>query len=309
MFRRSVGDTSKQPYFHLSACRRSSGAGIQSAIQGEWVFTRRIEDCAKPPAPGVSQAALVVDAARARLRGRHRRARFLDQLHRLLIHAHDRTIRVVGSLIQIQDLFHLYQKPYDPNCPVVCMDEQPVQLVQETRPPMAATKNRPRRVDYEYERAGTAAVFLFSEPLAGWRQATARARRTKVDWALEVAGLLEGRYADCPKITLVCDHLNTHTKGAFYEVFEPARARELVRRIEFCHTPKHGSWLNIAENELSSMTRQCVRGRRIGDLGTLHDEVSAWSTDVNGTQRGVDWQMKVDHARCKLKSVYPHIIT
>ena len=209
----------------------------------------------------------------------------------------------------MEQVLDLYQKPYDPNCPVVCMDEQPVQLVQETRPPMAATKNRPRRVDYEYERAGTAAVFLFSEPLAGWRQATARARRTKVDWALEVAGLLEGRYADCPKITLVCDHLNTHTKGAFYEVFEPARARELVRRIEFCHTPKHGSWLNIAENELSSMTRQCVRGRRIGDLGTLHDEVSAWSTDVNGTQRGVDWQMKVDDARWKLKSVYPHIIT
>ena len=208
----------------------------------------------------------------------------------------------------MEQVLDLYQKPYDPDCPVVCMDEQPVQLVKETRPPMAATKNRPRRVDYEYERAGTAAVFLFSEPLAGWRQATARARRTKVDWALEVAGLLEGRYADCEKITLVCDHLNTHTKGAFYQVFEPARARELVRRIEFCHTPKHGSWLNIAENELSSMTRQCVRGRRIGDLGTLHDEVSAWSTDVNGTQRGVDWQMKVDDARCKLKSVYPNIM-
>ena len=155
---------------------------------------------------------------------------------------------------------------------------------------------------------GTAAVFLFSEPLAGWRQATARARRTKADWALEVAGLLEGRYAECPKIALVSDNLNTHTKGAFYEVFEPPRARELVRRIEFCHTPKHGSWLNIAENELSSMTRQCVRGRRIGDLETLHAEVSAWSTDVNGTQRGVDWQMKVDNARCKLKSVYPKIM-
>ena len=210
-----------------------------------------------------------------------------------------------ASMEQVLDL---YQKPYDPDCPVVCMDEQPVQLVKETRPPIAGTKNRPWRVDYEYERAGTASVFLFCEPLAGWRQATVRARRTKVDWALEVAGLLEGRYADCEKITLVCDNLNTHTKGAFYEVFEPARARELVRRIEFCHTPKHGSWLNIAENELSSMTRQCVRGRRIGDLGTLHDEVSAWSTDVNGTQRGVDWQMKVDDARCKLKSVYPKIM-
>ena len=211
----------------------------------------------------------------------------------------------VASMEQVLDL---YQKPYDPDCPVVCMDEQPVQLVKETRAPMAATKNRPRRVDYEYERAGTASIFLFSEPLAGWRQATARARRTKVDWALEVAGLLEGRYADCEKITLVCDNLNTHTKGAFYKVFEPTRARQLVRRIEFCYTPKHGSWLNIAENELSSLTRQCVRGRRIGDLGTLHGEVSAWSTDVNGTQRGVDWQMKVDDARCKLKSVYPKIM-
>ncbi len=211
----------------------------------------------------------------------------------------------VANMEQVLDL---YQKPYDPDCPVVCMDEQPVQLVKETRAPMAATKNRPRRVDYEYERAGTASVFLFSEPLAGWRQATARARRTKADWAVEVAGLLEGRYADCEKIALVCDNLNTHTKGAFYAVFEPTRARQLVRRIDFYYTPKHGSWLNIAENELSSLTRQCVRGRRIGDLGTLHDEVSAWSTNVNRTQRGVDWQMKVDDARCKLKSVYPNII-
>ena len=113
---------------------------------------------------------------------------------------------------------------------------------RKTRPPMAATLARPRRVDYEYERAGTASVFLFSEPLACWRRATARARRTKADWAVEVADLLEGRYADCPKVTLVCDNLNTHTPGAFYEVFEPARARELVRRLEFCYTPKHGSW-------------------------------------------------------------------
>ena len=208
----------------------------------------------------------------------------------------------------MEQVLETYAQPYDPTWPVVCMDEQPVQLVKEIRPPMAATQERPRRVDYEYERAGTASVFLFSEPLAAWRQATARARRTKVDWAVEVAGLLEGRYADCPKVTLVCDNLNTHTKGAFYKVFEPVRARELVRRIEFCYTPKHGSWLNIAENELSVMTRQCLHGRRIGDLGELHGEVSAWSTDANGTQRGVDWQMKVDDARCKLKSVYPNIM-
>lgn len=122
------------------------------------------------------------------------------------------------------------------------------------------------------------------------------------------AGLLEGRYAECEKVTLVCDNLNPHTKGAFCEVFEPVRARELVRRLEFCYTPKHGSWLNIAENELSAMTRQCLRGRRIVDLETLHGEVSAWSADVTGRQRGVDWQMKVDDARCKLKSVYPKIV-
>ena len=150
---------------------------------------------------------------------------------------------------------------------------------------------------------------LFSEPLACWRRATARPRRTNADWAVEAADLLEGRYADCPKVTFVLDNLNTHTPGAFYEVFEPARARELVRRIEFCYTPKHGSWLNIAENELSSMTRQCLRDRRIGDVETLHGEVSAWSIDANGTQRGVDWQMQVDDARRKLKSVYPKVLT
>ena len=208
----------------------------------------------------------------------------------------------------MEQVLDLYQKPYDPDCPVVCMDEQPVQLVKEARPPIGHEEPSPAcRLRVRTGRYGV--DLLVNEPLAGWRQATARARRTKADWALEVAGLLEGRYAECEKITLVCDNLNTHTKGAFYEVFEPTRARQLVRRIEFCHTPKHGSWLNIAENELSSMTRQCLRRRRIGDLGTLHDEVSAWSTDVNGTQRGVDWQMKVDDARCKLKSVYPKIMT
>ena len=128
-----------------------------------------------------------------------------------------------------------------------------------------------------------------------------------MDWAIEIASLFEGRYAECEKITLVCDNLNTHTKGALYEAFKPARARQLVRRIQFCYTPKHGSWLNIAENELSSLTRQCVAGRRLGDLATLRTEISAWSQDVNKTQRGVDWQMKPDDARCKLKSIYPKI--
>lgn len=207
----------------------------------------------------------------------------------------------------MEEVLETYAKPYDPDCPVLCMDEQPVQLVKETRKPIAATAKHPRRVDYEYERAGTASIFMFTEPLSGWREATAHESKTKVDWASEVARLLDGRYKRCDKVVLVCDNLNTHTKGAFYEAFEADRARQLVRRIEFRHTPKHGSWLNIAENELSSMTRQCIGGQRIGDLKTLRDRIAAWAEDVNKTQRGVDWQMKIDDARCKLKSVYPKI--
>jgi len=208
---------------------------------------------------------------------------------------------------QMEEVLEVYERPYDPACPVICMDEQPVQLHKETRLPIAATAKHPQRVDYEYERAGTASIFMFTEPLAGWREATVRERRTKTDWAIEVARLLEGRYADCPQVVLTCDNLNTHTKGAFYEAFEPERARQLVRQIRFCYTPKHGSWLNVAENELSAMTRQCVSGRRFGEIETLRDEVAAWSTDINNTQRGVDWQMKVEDARCKLISVYPKV--
>ena len=208
---------------------------------------------------------------------------------------------------RMEQVLETYEKPYDPTCPMLCMDEQPVQLTKETRKPIPATKDHPQRVDYEYERAGTASLFMFTEPLSGWREVAARSTRTKVDWAHEVANLLEGRYADCEKVILVCDNLNTHTPGAFYEAFEPERARRLVRRIQFCYTPKHGSWLNIAENELSSLTRQCISGRRIGDLPTLQAEIAAWSADVNATQRGVDWQMRIDDARCKLKSVYPTI--
>lgn len=209
----------------------------------------------------------------------------------------------------MEDVLETYEKPYDSTHPVICMDEQPVQLIKDVKAPIEATTEHPRRVDYEYERAGVANIFMFTEPLAGWREAFARTTKTKADWALLVAELLEGRYANCEKVTLVCDNLNTHTRGAFYEVFEPARARALVKRIEWCYTPKHGSWLNIAENELSSITRQCVGGRRIGSIEELASEIAAWSSDVNGKQRGVDWQMKIEDARCKLKSVYPKIRT
>jgi hypothetical protein len=212
----------------------------------------------------------------------------------------------VAGMEQVLDTYAL---PYDPACPVLCMDEQPVQLLRETRTPIPATATHGKRVDYEYERAGTANIFMFTEPLAGWREVSVRTTKTKADWAREMARLLEGRYAHCQKIILVCDNLNTHTKGAFYEVFEPERARQLVRRIEFRHTPKHGSWLNIAENELSSLTRQCVAGRRFGDEDALRHETSAWSCDVNSQQRGVEWHMKIDDARSKLISVYPKIKT
>ena len=211
----------------------------------------------------------------------------------------------VANMEQVLDT---YAQPYDPKVPVLCMDEQPIQLLNETRVPIAATKDHPRRVDYEYERAGVASIFMFCEALAGWRQVTVRDRRTKIDWAQEVAELLRTRYAAADKVILVCDNLNTHTKGAFYEAFEPEVARAIVRRLDFRHTPKHGSWLNIAENELSSMTRQCVRGRRFGTAGFLRSETSAWSQYGNDKQRGVDWQFQVDDARVKLKSVYPKII-
>jgi hypothetical protein len=207
----------------------------------------------------------------------------------------------------MEEILDTYATPYNPAAPVVCMDEQPVQLLKETRTPIPATAKHGRRVDYEYERAGTASIFMFTEPLAGWREVSVRPTKTKIDWAVEMARLLEGRYARCPQVILVCDNLNTHTKGAFYEAFPPARARELVRRLDFRHTPKHGSWLNIAENELSSLTRQCVAGRRFADIKTLREETLAWSTDVNRTQRGVDWQMKIDDARTKLTSIYPKI--
>jgi len=207
----------------------------------------------------------------------------------------------------MEEVLDVYARPYDARYPVVCMDEQPIQLLKETREPIQATKKHPRRVDYEYERAGTASIFMFCEPLLGWRQVSVRERRTKVDWAQEVEQLLRTRYAAAEKVFLVCDNLNTHSKGAFYEAFEPEKARALVRRLEFCHTPKHGSWLNVAENELSSMTRQCIRGRRFATVPEIRAETTPWHEHSNARQRRVDWQFKIDDARVKLKSVYPKL--
>jgi hypothetical protein len=209
----------------------------------------------------------------------------------------------------MEDVLETYAQDYDARIPVVCMDEQPVQLLKETRRPLPATRHHPRRVDYEYERAGTASIFMFCEPLSGWRQVTVRERRTKIDWALEVEELIRTRYATAEKIRLVSDNLNTHTRGAFYEAFPAEKARSILQRLEFHHTPKHGSWLNIAENELSALTRQSLQHRRFGSIDLLRQQTTAWQHYCNAKQRGVDWQFRIDNARTKLKSLYPKIIT
>lgn len=208
----------------------------------------------------------------------------------------------------MEDVLAVYARPVDPEHPVVCMDEQPIQLVKETRKVIPGTKKHAKRVDYEYERAGTASIFLFCQPLAGWRQVTVRDQRTKIDWAQEVGELMEHRYPKARKVTLVCDNLNTHTTGAIYEAFPAERARAIVERLELCHTPKHGSWLNISENELSSMTRQCLKRRRFGTIRQLREETKAWYSHSNAKYRTVDWQMSIGDARTKLKSIYPKFI-
>jgi hypothetical protein len=207
----------------------------------------------------------------------------------------------------MEDVLDTYAMRYDASVPVICMDEQPVQLLREKRTTIGATKNHTQRVDYEYERAGTASIFMLTEPLTGWRKVSVRSQRTKVDWAIEIEELLRTKYASAEKIILVCDNLNTHTRGAFYETFPAEKARKIIRRIELRYTPKHGSWLNIAENELSAMTRQCLHNRRIGDIETLRQETTAWAKETNSKQKGVDWQFDVGDARQKLKSIYPKI--
>jgi hypothetical protein len=207
---------------------------------------------------------------------------------------------------EMEDVLDVYERPYDPRRPVVNMDEQPVQLVREVRRPLAVEPGRPRRYDHEYERAGTACVFLFTEALAGWRDVSVRPQRTAVDWAQEVATLLEGRYAQAEKVILICDQLNTHGIASLYKAFPAERARRLARRLEIHYTPKHGSWLNLAECELSILTRHCLRNRT-PSLRALARKVTAWAQDRNARQRGVDWQFTTPDARIKLKRLYPQV--
>jgi hypothetical protein len=207
----------------------------------------------------------------------------------------------------MEDILDIYSWEHDETHPVVCMDEQPTQLVKETRLPIPRQAGTPTRYDFEYERNGTATSFLFTEPLGGWRRVGVRERKTKKDWAEEVRMLLEEDYADAEMVILVCDNLNIHTFGALYEAFPPEHAKRLADRLDIRHTPKHGSWLNIAEIELSVMTRQCL-SRRMPDISTMQRETTAWTKARTKSQAGIDWQFKTDDARIKLKRLYPQFL-
>jgi hypothetical protein len=206
----------------------------------------------------------------------------------------------------MEDVLEVYHQPYDPQAPLVCMDEQPVQLIKEVRQPLPAEEGKPERYDYEYERNGTATIFMFTEPLQGVRSVSVRAHKTALDWATEIQHLLDIQYPAAARIRLVCDNLNTHGIGSLYEAFPPEQARGLAARLEIHYTPKHGSWLNIAEIELSALTLQCL-DRRIPDLETLIDETTQWEQRRNASQKGVDWQFSTHDARIKLKRLYPQM--
>jgi DDE superfamily endonuclease len=206
----------------------------------------------------------------------------------------------------LEDVLEVYTRPYDPARPVVCRDEISKQLVAETRTPLPAEPGQPERVDYEYERCGTANLFLTCEPLAAHRHVTVTQQRTAVDFAAEVRDLLEVRYPQAERVVLVMDNLNTHQPAALYQAFAPAVARSLIERLEIHHTPKHGSWLNMAEIELSVLSRQCL-DRRIPDADTLTQEVAAWEQARNTNARPVNWRFTTPDARIKLKRLYPSI--
>ena len=204
----------------------------------------------------------------------------------------------------MEDVLAVYRRPLDPARPVVCMDEKPYQLLGHVRDPLPARPGRDRREDNEYVRSGTCSIFCWVEPLRGWRRVDAQSRRTRVDWAHQVEHLLTVDYPDAATVVLVMDNLNTHTTASLYQAFDPAKAFALAQRLEIHHTPKHGSWLNIAEIELSALTRQCL-DRRIADLADLNAELAAWQQHTNNNQRQVDWHFTTDDARMKLRHLYP----
>ena len=206
----------------------------------------------------------------------------------------------------MEDVLEVYKRPYDPKRPQVCMDETTKQLLADGQEPLPAKPGHPERYDYEYEREGVANLFMFFEPLAGKRHVKVTDRRTKKDWAEAMRELSDVYYPDAEMIVVVLDNLNTHSPASFYEAFEPEEARRLVNRFEFHHTPKHGSWLNMAEIELSVLARQCLAGR-IPNKEILASEVSAWEEERNASVVKVHWRFTTADARIKLKSLYPKI--
>jgi transposase len=206
----------------------------------------------------------------------------------------------------MEDVLEVYHRPYDERRPLVCIDEVPVQLVGETRTPLPARPGEPERYDYEYVRNGTANLFMVFEPLLGWRAAQVTERRTAKDFAEVLRWLVEEVHGEARKVALVTDNLNTHGPGCLYEAFEPARARRIAEKLEWHYTPKHGSWLNMAEIELAALGKQCL-GRRIGSAEELRREVAAWQAERNERQVEAHWQFTTSKARVKLRRLYPSI--
>lgn len=208
----------------------------------------------------------------------------------------------------MEDVLDLYHEPHDPLRPVVCFDEGTKQLIGETRTPLPMQPGEPQRYDYEYERHGTCNLFMFSEPLAAWRQVEVTDRRTRLEYAHCLKYLADERYPQATVIRLVQDNLNTHSPASLYEAFAPEEARRLTQRFEFHYTPVHGSWLNIAEIELNVLNNQCL-DRRIPDKQTLLKEVAAWNANRNQQAASVNWQFTTQDARIKLKRLYPSFQT
>ena len=207
----------------------------------------------------------------------------------------------------MERVLDVYKEAYNPSYPVVCMDESPKQLIKETRIPIRRKPGFDERVDYEYERCGVANIFMVNEPLAGKRYVKVTERKTKTDWATLVKEIADDYYPQASKIRLVMDNLNTHKPASLYEAFPPQEAKRIWDRFEFIYTPKHGSWLNMAEIELHVLTRQCLN-RRIGDMDTMIQEVAAWQQDRNNREAKINWQFTTDEARIKLRKLYPTIL-
>ena len=204
----------------------------------------------------------------------------------------------------MEDVLDVYELPYDARRPVVCMDEKPYQLLGEAREPLPMIPGSGRKTDSEYVRNGTVSIFAFVEPLGGTHHVSVREHRTAVDWAEEIKYLADIMYPDAEKIVLVMDNLNTHKPASLYKKYPAAEARRIIKRLEIHYTPKHGSWLDIAEIELNVMTRQCL-SRRIDNINALRSELAAWETERNTMAAKVDWQFKTSDARIKLGSLYP----